>query len=480
MNGPGKGGAGAPDTGTPRVLDSLDAFRAWWAERRAACRLRVTEVGLTALDQWHLDPASGNLRHASGRFFTVEGLQVQAAGCPLTSQPVINQPEIGMLGILVREIDGVPHCLMQAKTEPGNVNTLQLSPTVQATRSNYTQVHRGRGTPYLEYFTGRTRGEVLADVLQSEQGAWFWRKRNRNMVVKVPGDVPDDVPGAANFRWLPLPLLHRLLAVDNLVNMDARTVLACMLFLRPRADAARSDAAGPDALDRSFAATSRGALHTMREVLSWFTEAKTWCDWSARLVPLSAVDRWTVGGDRITDDEGRDFSILGFRVEAAGREVARWSQPLLRPHGRGLAILLVRPVNGVLHVLLEARAEYGLLDLVEMGPSCQLRPGADRSAVGEPFLREPDFGLRIRQAAGAVRYDATLSEEGGRFHHALTRYRIVEVGADFPVEVPKSYCWLTVSQVMRLLRHGHYLNVEARTLLACLSGSARPPAPPPS
>ena len=48
------------------------------------------------------------------------------------------------------------HCLMQAKMEPGNVNPLQLSPTVQATRSNYTQVHRGTGTRYLEYFVGPT------------------------------------------------------------------------------------------------------------------------------------------------------------------------------------------------------------------------------------------------------------------------------------------------------------------------------------
>ena len=32
---------------------------------------------------------------------------------------------------------------MQAKVEPGNINSIQLSPTLQATRSNYTKAHGG-------------------------------------------------------------------------------------------------------------------------------------------------------------------------------------------------------------------------------------------------------------------------------------------------------------------------------------------------
>ena len=66
--------------------------------------------------------------------------------------------------------------------EPGNVNLVQLSPTLQATKSNYTQVHRGKLPLYYEYFEGSPRGTVVVDQLQSEQGARYLNKRNRTVL----------------------------------------------------------------------------------------------------------------------------------------------------------------------------------------------------------------------------------------------------------------------------------------------------------
>ena len=63
-------------------------------------------------------------------------------------QPIIVQKEIGILGILKKN----NKYLLQAKFEPGNINKIQISPTVQATKSNYTQVHGGKKVPFLNYF----------------------------------------------------------------------------------------------------------------------------------------------------------------------------------------------------------------------------------------------------------------------------------------------------------------------------------------
>lgn len=60
------------------------------------------------------------------------------------------------------------------------------------------------------------------------------------------------------------------------------------------------------------------------------------------------------------------------------------------------------------------------------------------------------------------------SEEGGRFHHAGNRYVLMEVGGEFPVDVPGDFLWVTVGQLSALLRHSNYLNIEARTLLSGL------------
>ena len=74
---------------------------------------------------------------------------------------------------------------MQAKIEPGNVNNVQLSPTLQATKSNYTRAHQGKSPAYLEYFVNATPYQILLDQLQSEQGARFLRKRNRNIILVI-------------------------------------------------------------------------------------------------------------------------------------------------------------------------------------------------------------------------------------------------------------------------------------------------------
>ncbi len=186
----------------------------------------MTRTPLGELPGWSIDGATGNLTHDSGRFFAIEGLHVRTSYGQIRewSQPIINQPEIGILGLLVKTVDGVAYGLVQAKMEPGNINTFQLSPTVQATRSNYTRVHRGSRTKYLEYFTEAGPGTVLADVLQSEQGSWFLRKRNRNMIVLVD----ESVAATDGHYWMPLAELRGLLRVDGLVNMDTRTVLSCM------------------------------------------------------------------------------------------------------------------------------------------------------------------------------------------------------------------------------------------------------------
>ncbi|MEV4316650.1 NDP-hexose 2,3-dehydratase family protein [Actinocrispum sp. NPDC049592] len=445
------------------TLVSTSEFHDWWSQRLESGQFAVEQIPFDQLTNWGFAPETGNLGHASGRFFSIEGLQVRSGAETTFAQPIINQPEIGILGILVKEFDGVLHCLMQAKMEPGNINTLQLSPTVQATRSNYTQVHRGSSTRYLEYFVGPGRGQVLVDVLQSEQGAWFWRKRNRNVVVLATGDVPVH----EDYCWLSLQQIGELTQVDNLVNMDARTVLSCMPFSIPDESSVPTGEPFKDALIRSYQYQSKGepvpALHTAGEILSWFTEAKTRCDWSARLTSLSSVDGWSRDAFEIADDEGKSFRIIGVDVHSVTREVKSWRQPLLFPRGQGRAAFIAKPINGVLHLLVQARPEYGLMDMVEMAPTVHLLPGHDITDVKEDFLR-----AALTSDKSTVHYDHMLSEEGGRFHHALTRYQLIEAGEDFPVDVPPNFCWTTMRQLIDLLRHGHYLNIEARSLLACI------------
>lgn len=421
----------------------------WVAGRAASEGFRVEPIPLAGLDGWRFDERTGNLAHHSGRFFTVEGLHVTVRNGPFPEwcQPVIHQPEVGILGILAKEFDGVLHFLMQAKMEPGNPNLVQLSPTVQATYSNYTGAHRGRKVHHIDYFVQPGRGRVLVDVLQSEHGAWFYRKSNRNMIV----EVTEDVAPHEDFRWLTLGQIGRLLRRDNLVNMDSRTVLSC--------------APVPE--------DGTEALHTDTELLSWLTGERTRYGVTARRVPLASVPDWEREEYAIRHREDRYFRVVAVAVEAGTREVGRWTQPLFEPYRRGVIAFLTRRLGGVPHVLVHARVEGGLPGLVELAPTVQCDPG--NYAHLPPGRRPPFLDVVLSAPPGRVRYEAVHSEEGGRFRGAENRVMVVEADEDedeAPLSPPPGYRWVTPGQLRALVRHGHYLNVQARTLLACLNTGA--------
>src|SRR5712691_402529 len=425
----------------PRTAD----VPAWLAERAMANEFRVEPIPFSRLDGWLFDGETGNLVHRTGRFFTVEGLRVgvtDRSGCESPrhwQQPILNQPEIAILGLLAKEFDGVPHILMQAKMEPGNCNLLQLSPTVQATWSNYTRVHAGAPVRYLEYFTETDSSRVLADVLQSEQGSWYDRKSNRNIIAETNGAVPEH----DDFCWLTLGQIAELLTQDNVINMDARSALSCLPF---------------DTGD-SMAETSDAGL------LSWFTGMRARYDVRAERIPLADVKDWETDDWSIHHRDGRYFRIIAASVDAGSREVTRWTQPLLEPCGVGIACFFSRRIGGVVHVLAQAKPEAGFLDAVEIAPTVQCTPS---NYTHLPAEQRPRYLDRVLGAGpDAIRYSAVHSEEGGRFRSAQGRYLIIEAEDD--LDPPPGYCWVTTAQLTWLIQHGHYLNMQARTLLACLN-----------
>ncbi len=192
--------------------------------------LRASVVPVGEVRGWRADPASGNIEHESGRFFSVTGVSVRhREGRRETQwdQPILEQPEVGILGIAAAKINGILHLCLQAKEEPGNINSIQLSPTVQATFSNYSRSHGGSLPLYVGLFTSPGPERVIYSRLQSEDGGRFLYKSNRNMVVRVePAEL---APLPENFIWLTLRQIRNLILRDNVVNYCARSVLAAFV-----------------------------------------------------------------------------------------------------------------------------------------------------------------------------------------------------------------------------------------------------------
>jgi dTDP-4-dehydro-6-deoxy-alpha-D-glucopyranose 2,3-dehydratase len=431
----------------------LSEFHDWFADQLMRQSYTVTRTAVDRLCGWRVEPGTGNVVHDSGRFFSVQGLDVvtdhRDAGA--WRQPITLQPEIGILGLLVTFVDDTVYCLMQAKMEPGNINGLQMSPTVQATRSNYSRVHGGDTVPYLEHFIAPRTGRTVFDALQSEHGSWFLRKRNRNMIVQVEADVR----ARDGFCWLSLAQIAELLEYPNLINMDARTVLSGILFVEPFGPARALHPEGP-------------SLHSFGHVLSWLAEAKSRHHLTQRPIPLREVPEWDWVDGELVHDSGRFFSVIGVDVTASNREVRQWSQPMLKPVAPGVIGFLVRRVDDVFHLLVNARTEAGTQDVVEVAPTVACIP---ENYAGHPELTPPRYLDHLLGADPArILVDVMHSEEGGRFFGAENRYLIVDVGDEFDVDVPDDFCWMTLDQINRFVRFGNTVNVAARCLLTCLVG----------
>ena len=67
------------------------------------------------MEGWHIDD-DGSLHHDSGKFFSIQGIHVETDYGRVSAwdQPIICQPEIGYLGIITKEIDGMLYFLMAA------------------------------------------------------------------------------------------------------------------------------------------------------------------------------------------------------------------------------------------------------------------------------------------------------------------------------------------------------------------------------
>jgi len=89
----------------------------WLKEQNEKVSVSIKKTSFDQLDQWNVNVEEGNIHHKSGKFFSIEGIRVKTnwGYVPEWDQPIINQPEIGYLGIVTKEFEGVLHFLLQAK-----------------------------------------------------------------------------------------------------------------------------------------------------------------------------------------------------------------------------------------------------------------------------------------------------------------------------------------------------------------------------
>lgn len=425
----------------------------------------VTDIDVVESTDWML--RNGRLVHRTGGFFSVLAARAgDSSSGALQSvwQPLIDQPEVGLLGFMLRDgpAGNGPELLVQAKPEPGNVGLVQLAPSVQATRSNYLRVHGGRPTKHLDRFTSPHRVE-LSSSLQSEQGTRFLGKYNRNVTIHVAGDQANS---GAELRWCSVVSVQQALGVDFAVNTDARSVLITTPWRRLVQGRDVFDRPGGNEEFRSQLHSSSLATHNSRAAaeLRVLDVARREMLFDVEHAPLTSIAGCEDSDQRI-HSFGDDLRIVHVAVTCSHREVESWDQPLLASNVQGDVRLLCQVREGVLQFLFCAAPELGFVERAQFGPTIQ--------SQGGPTLTSHILDERARLlgelADGANRQLSVLqSDEGGRFMRCISRYSIDQLAPDVHVPTVPWSAWMHLGTIAELLQIQGVFDNEARSALSLL------------
>lgn len=443
-------------------VNSTQDLLDWIQDLNRTTYVNINECSINDSAFWFYDDYNGEVLNRKRSFFSVKGMRHFEDGEFIGEQPIIIQPEIGYLGIICRKVDGILNFLMQAKIEPGNVNCVQISPTIQATKSNFTRAHGGKLPKYFEYFEHSDRYEVIYDQIQSEQATRFYKKRNRNMIMLVN----EEFEIYPSFRWMTLGQIKKFMEMDNLVNMDTRTVLsgvplATIAMCNGEKEEIKAMFSDKSLYKSIFETSPQGDLTRIYQKLNNY---KMFKDVIIATVPLNQLVDWKVDEFGITCKKQADFMVRYYDIEISGREIQHWTQPLLKAIGMATFGLITKNVDGVKRFLIKIKPEIGSFDKAEVGPSVQWETSHYLYNDNEV---EKLFRKKVESKQG-VHYNVILSEEGGRFFHEQNRNIILEIAENELNNVPEGYMWVNYSTLNYLIQVNNCLNIQLRNLLSLL------------
>lgn len=428
----------------------LNVVSDWFARLLEKEDFSMTHIPLAASREWAL--GNGAIRHKSGRFFAVVGIHAMHADGNRVEQPLLDQREVGTLAFVIRPYAESTEVLVQAKVEPGNIGTIQLAPSFQATASNAACIHGGTPPPLHELISRASKSLLVADSLQSEQGSRFYGKFNRNCSLLVSGEVSH----GPYHRWMPARELCGLLAENYLINTDARSSLVCSdweILAKGQPFSGHGFAAE---LLASYRLADSDAYKPLQAVLCELNEPAAWRD-APKIQSLDQLLGWKVSEEGPEPEAGKPFRLRHIQVHALSREVTEWDQPIVQSAGCGQVALPIGRYHGIPHFLFRTSCEPGFGSRVELTPALTAQPGESHS--DDAFTS--DLLISGRQIISCLQ-----SEEGGRFLFDENNYVLLDVGD--VMQPPNGYHWVSLAQIRELLARGKCLTNEARSVLSLL------------
>ena len=407
----------------------------WLNNQKKKQFLTIKKIDLSKLNKWIY--SKREIYHKSKKFFRIVGVRIQSNFYNKKSwdQPIIVQDEIGILGIIKNK--NTNKYLLQAKVEPGNINKIQISPTVQATRSNYSRIHGGKTIPFLKYFTRRNKNFSL----QTEQAFRYYNKKNSNIITHVNKKIDID----EKFRWFSKIEIFNLLKEKNLINMDTLSVFSS--FIKKKK------------IDFP--------LNNKKKIINWINSLNKKYYLKNKIISLSSIKNWKLTKKKINHQTNNYFSVIGIKVKTNKREITEWYQPIIMGSKMAFAGYLIKKFKKTNHYLCRYILKPGSKEFTF---SCSVNTSKLKNYKKDKNLTyfQKDLISKYFIKSKNILYDNVLSDEGGRFYHSQIKYMACKLDKNQNIQLPDSYIWLSQNQIIDLINK-QKIDIEARLLFGIIN-----------
>lgn len=210
--------------------------------------------------------------------------------------------------------------------------------------------------------------------------------------------------------------------------------------------------------------TKNGDLHSFEKIISWFTNLKMFASLEVNKCNVSEINDWSIDEHSLSHNSGKYFEVLGVKCKVGNREMSEWYQPIIKQREEGITGFIIKKINGIYHILVQAKLEAGNFDVLEMAPTVQCITGSYSNP--EYSVTYLDFFLKRK---GIVHFDTLQSEEGGRFYQEQNQNIVLEVEENELQQIHPNFIWMTIKQAKAFIKFNNYFNIEARSILACIT-----------
>ena len=211
-------------------------------------------------------------------------------------------------------------------------------------------------------------------------------------------------------------------------------------------------------------------LNSTKKLKSWILKYDKKYHMKINFIPLVNLKDWIYDNKSIFHKKKKHFSIIGVNNRTNKREINQWSQPIIKGKDMALAGYIVKKFNNTNHYLCRYILKPGLKTstltcTVNTSDIKNYNVENNLSLFQKKIIK--DILLNKKHNINSL-FDNILSDEGGRFYHCQIRYKAVFLNANFKINIPLTYIWVSQNQMINMIKNKK-IDIEARLLFGCIN-----------